>query len=74
MIEVIMLLIPKKYQEYIPCSFAYKVVCIDDRSSKPVVFYRVKNAVNEFIGAIPKENEHCRRIINKHFNKNLVML
>ena len=24
----------KKYQDYIPCSFAYKVVCIDDKYSK----------------------------------------
>ena len=26
----------EKYQEHIPCSFAYKVVCIDDKFSKPV--------------------------------------
>ena len=24
----------KKYQEHIPCSFAYKVVCIDDKLAK----------------------------------------
>ena len=29
--------IPKKYQENIPCSFGYKNVYIDDRFSKPVV-------------------------------------
>ena len=27
----------KKNQEHIPCSFAYKVVCVDDKFSKPVV-------------------------------------
>ena len=27
----------KKYQDHVPCSFAYKVVCIDDRFSKPIV-------------------------------------
>ena len=32
----------KKYQEYIPCSFAYKVVCVDNRFSKPVALYREK--------------------------------
>ena len=34
----------KKYHEHVPCSFAYKVVCIDDRFSKPIVVYRGENA------------------------------
>ena len=32
----------EKYQKHIPCSFAYKVVCVDDKFSKPVVVYRGK--------------------------------
>ena len=32
----------EKYQKHIPCSFAYQVVCIDDKFSKPVVLYRGK--------------------------------
>ena len=51
----------KKSQEHIPCSFPYKVVCIDDRFSKPVVLYRGKNAVNKFMEAILKENEYCKK-------------
>ena len=39
----------KKYQDHIPCSFAYKVVCIDNKLSKDVVLYRGKNAVFKFI-------------------------
>ena len=35
----------KKYQDHIPCSFAYKVVCIDDRFTKPTVIYRGENSV-----------------------------
>ena len=34
----------KKYQDHIPCSFAYRVVCIDDRFTKPIVVYRGENA------------------------------
>ena len=34
----------KKYQDHIPCSFGYKVVCIYDRFTKPIVVYRGKNA------------------------------
>ena len=30
----------KKYQDHIPCNFAYKFVCIDDKFSKPIVVYR----------------------------------
>ena len=32
----------EKYQDHIPCSFAYKVICIDNKFSKKVVLYRGK--------------------------------
>ena len=63
----------KKYQCHIPCSFAYKVVCIDNRFSKPIVVYRDKNAACEFIRAILKEYKYCKKIRKKHFNENLIM-
>ena len=62
-----------KYEAHIPCSFAYNVVCIDDRFSKLVVLYRGKNAVNKFVEAILKEYDYYRKVIKKHLNKNLVM-
>ena len=34
----------KKYDDHVPCSYAFKVVCIDNRFSKPVVVYRGENA------------------------------
>ena len=54
------------------CSFAYKVVCVDDRFSKPVVLYRGKNAVYKFIETFQGEYDYCRGVMKKHFNKNLV--
>ena len=63
----------RKYQDHIPCSFAYKVVCIDDEYSKDLVLYRGKNAVFEFIEMILKEYAYCRKVMKKHFNKNLIM-
>ena len=45
----------KKYQDYVPCSFAYKVVCIDDTFTKPIVVYSGENAAYEFIKASHKE-------------------
>ena len=50
----------KKYQDHIPCSFAYKVVCIGDRFTKPTVVYRGENAAYEFIKAILQEHKYCR--------------
>ena len=32
----------EKYQDHIPCSFAYKVAYVDNKFSKKVVFYREK--------------------------------
>ena len=69
----------KKYQDlltiaYKHCySFAYKVVCIDDRFTKPTVVYRGENAAYEFIKAILKEYKYCKKVMKKHFNKNLIM-
>ena len=62
-----------KYQDHVPCSFAYKVVCIDDRFTKPTVVFRGENAAYEFIKAILKDHEYCKTVIKKHFNKNLIM-
>ena len=41
----------KKCHNHIPCSYAYKIVCIDDKLSKPIVVYRGENAAFEFIKA-----------------------
>ena len=62
----------KKYQDHIPCSFAYKVVCAD-AWCKPIFVDRGENAAYEFIKVILKEYKYCRKVMNKHFNKNLIM-
>ena len=63
----------KKYQDHIPCSFAYKLVCVDDKFSKSIVVFRGENVAYEFIKAILKEYEYCKKVMKKHFNKNLIM-
>ena len=63
----------KKYQDHIPCSFAYQVISIDDRFTKRIVVYRAESAAYELIKAILKEYKYCRKVTNKHFNKNLIM-
>ena len=59
----------KKYHDHIPRSYAYKIACIDDRFSKPIVIYRGENAAYEFIKAI----KYCQKIMKKQFNKNVIM-
>ena len=55
----------KKYQDHIPCSFAYKLVCVDDEFTKPIVVFRGENAAYEFIKAIFKEYEYGFLKINE---------
>ena len=50
----------KKYHDHFPCTYAFKVVCIDNRFSKPTVVYRGKNVAYEFIKAILKEYKYCK--------------
>ena len=63
----------RKYQNHVPCSFAYKVVCVDNKYSKKIVLYRGRYAVNKFIRLILNEYSYCRKIMKKHFCKNLIM-
>ena len=53
----------KKYHDHIPCSYAYKIVCIDDRFSKSILIYRGENAAYEFTRAILKEYKYCKKIM-----------
>ena len=63
----------KKYLDHIPSSFAYKVICIDGRFSKSIVVFRGENAAYQFIKAILEEYKYCKKVIKKHFDKNLLM-
>ena len=63
----------KKYQDHIPCSFAYKLVCVDDKISKLIVAFRGENAAFKFIEEFLTEYECCKKIMKKDFNKTLIM-
>ena len=52
---------------------ANKLVYTDDKFSKPVVLYRVTNAIYELVETILEEYEYCKQIMKEHFNKNLIM-
>ena len=45
----------KMYQNHISCSFAYKLICVDDKISKPFFVLRGENPAYEFKKSILKE-------------------
>ena len=63
----------KKCQDHVSYSFAFKLFCGDDKFNKPIIVFRGKNVAYEFIKAIVKEFEYCKRVMKKHSNKNLIM-
>ena len=36
----------KKYQDHVTCSFAYKLVCVDDKFTRPIVVSRGENTAS----------------------------
>ena len=59
----------KKYQDHIPCSFAYKPVCADDEFTKPIVVFRGDSTAYEFIKKILKEFKCCKKVMKKYFKQ-----
>ena len=64
----------EKYQDHVPCSFAYKVVSVDSKFSKKEGKNAGKNAVYKFIKAILKEYNYCREVIKNILIKILLCL
>ena len=63
-----------KYQKHIACSYGYKLVCVDDKFSKPFKSYLGKDAVYKFIKSMIEESKYCSDVMKKYFNKELVMI
>ena len=53
----------KKNQDHFPCSFAYKLVNVDDKFSKPIVLYRDENAAYKVIEAFFEEYKYCKKVM-----------
>ena len=48
-----------KYQEHISCSYGYRLVCVDDKFSKPFKSYLDKDAVYIFNSSMIQECKYC---------------
>ena len=62
-----------KYQKHVALSSGNKLVCVDDKFSKPFKSYLEEDAVNNFISTMIGESKYCSNTMKKHFNKELVM-
>ena len=66
-----------KCQKHIACSYGYKLVCVDDKFSKPFKTYLDKDAVYiyrmYFINNMTEESKYCSEVMKNYFNKKLVM-
>ena len=49
---------PKKYKKDAACSYGYKLVCVDDKFSKPFKSYLGEDVVYNFINSMVKENKY----------------
>ena len=48
-----------KYQKHVACSYGYKLVCVDDKFSKPFKSYLGKYTVCNFINSMIRESKYC---------------
>ncbi|WAR04325.1 hypothetical protein MAR_019694 [Mya arenaria] len=62
------------YQNHIACGYGYKLVCnYDDKYSKPAKVYLGINAIYRFIQDMLKEEKYCAKMMDNHFNKEMVI-
>ena len=54
-----------KYQKCVACSYSCKLVCVDDKFSKPFKSYLGEDAVYNFINSMIKENKYCTDLMKK---------
>ena len=47
-----------KYQKQIACSYGYKLVCADDKFSKPFKTYLCKDAIYNLINSMTEESKY----------------
>ena len=60
----------KKYQDHIRCSFAYKLVCVDDKFSKPIVLYKGENAAYKFMNMSMNTVKNNEKTFQQKFDNN----
>ena len=60
-------------QKHVAFRYGYKLVCVDDKFSKPFKSYSGEDTVYNFINSMTEKSMYCSEVMKKHFNKELVM-
>ena len=60
-----------KHQNHVPCSYSYKIVCVNVHFIKPLK--SSKDAVYKLINSLIEESICCSHVKKKHFDKKLAM-
>ena len=61
-----------KYQKHVAYRYCYKLVCVDDKFSKPCKSYLGEDSIYNFISSMKEESKYCSNVVKKYFNKELV--
>ena len=62
-----------KYHIHVACGYGYKLVCVDDKYSKPFKSYLGQDTVYNSINTIIEETKYCTDMIKKPFSTELMM-
>ena len=62
-----------KYEKHVARSYGYKLVCVNDKFSKPFKSYLDEDVVYNFISSMIGESKYCSDVMKNHFNKEPVM-
>ena len=60
-----------KYRKCIACRYGYKLVCADDKFSKPFKSYLGEDLVYNFIKSMFEESKYYSEVMKIHFNKEI---
>ena len=61
-----------KYQNHFDCSYGYKLVCVNNKFSKPFKSYLGEDAVYNFINSMVDESKYCSNVMKKKLTKDLL--
>ena len=64
-----------KHQNHVPCSYRYKLICVNVHFSKPLKPHLSEDAVYKFINNnLLEESIYCSCVKKEYFDKKLVMI
>ena len=58
-----------KYQKHIAFSYGYKLLCVDDKFSKPFKTYFGEASVYNFVNSAIEETKYFSNVMKKPFSK-----